>query len=230
MSTLTRAFMSFSFAVCILSCKECKEYNYLGNCFRTHVYAYLLQVIPYLLRVIQAFNVVYFKKQYWPHMANGFRFLTSSITITMSFLYSNRYIDSMYYYISFAIATYCYNIFWDFYVSWKVLRPKAKYFLIRDRITYPQWFYYYAILSNLFLRASWTLRYIFVNTSPVTIYTCMMLLETWRRIQFILIRTENEALNNPEKYRKFMPVPEISEDTTANENIQDQERNNHKST
>ena len=217
MSSLTRAFLSFTIIMCTLSCQECTEANDRMDCSRTHLFGYLVQVVPYVLRTIQSFNVVYYKKQYWPHMANGFRFLFSSTTVTMSYLYAAKYTTSIYYYISFAIATYLYNIFWDYNVSWNVLQRNAKFFMIRNKISYPQWFYYYAIISNLFLRAGWTLKFIFTNSSADTVFTSMTLIEVYRRIQFILLRVENEFYNNPEKYRKFIPVPEISEDTTSNE-------------
>lgn len=37
--------------------------------------------------------------------------------------------------------------------------------------------------------------------------------EVLRRGLFILIRIENESINNPEKFRKYVPIPEVTEET-----------------
>lgn len=119
-----------------------------------------------------------------------------------------EYFTVIYPYIIAAFASFSYNIYWDYFVSWKVLQPKAKYFLLRDKIIYPQWFYYYAIIINFFLRALWIIRLLPFTWSRDSLFFILSLCSLYRRVQFILIRVENEFLNNPEKFRKYTPVPE----------------------
>jgi L-cystine uptake protein TcyP (sodium:dicarboxylate symporter family) len=88
MSTFTRAYASLAVSVCLLSCGECKELNKRLYCNTSLPASYVLQIIPNLLRAIHSINVVYYKKSVWPHLGNAFRFLVSSITITLNFLYS----------------------------------------------------------------------------------------------------------------------------------------------
>ncbi len=38
----------------------------------------------------------------------------------------------------------------------------------------------------------------------------MGFVEVFRRIMFVLLRVENESLNNPEIFRKYEPVPELN--------------------
>jgi len=89
-----------------------------------------------------------------------------------------------------------------------VFQRNAKYFLIRDKIIYPQWFYYYAIITNFFVRILWIIRLLPFTWSRDSLFFILSLCSIYRRIQFLLIRVENEYINNPEKYRKFTPVPE----------------------
>lgn len=58
--------------------------------------------------------------------------------------------------ISIISTLYCYA--WDLYMDWGLLRSteQGKRFL-RQKIMLPQWFYYYAIVSNLVMRFAWVL-------------------------------------------------------------------------
>jgi predicted AAA+ superfamily ATPase len=46
-------------------------------------------------------------------------------------------------------------------------------------------------------------------------------IEAFRRAQWALLRVENENVNNFEKYRTFLEVPEVQEDEEGNEEIQE---------
>lgn len=67
------------------------------------------------------------------------------------------------YILVYVISTaYCYC--WDLYMDWGLLRsyePGKKY--LRPKLMYPVWFYYYAMISNFFLRFAWLLSLINAN-------------------------------------------------------------------
>jgi hypothetical protein len=44
-------------------------------------------------------------------------------------------------------------------------------------------------------------------------------LDGYRRAQWALIRVENENVNNFEKYRTFLEVPEVNESEEGNEEV-----------
>jgi hypothetical protein len=41
------------------------------------------------------------------------------------------------------------------------------------------------------------------------VFFIFCVLDVYRWVQFVLITVENEYINNPEKYRKYIPVPEL---------------------
>jgi hypothetical protein len=58
--------------------------------------------------------------------------------------------------VSFISTVYC--LYWDYKMDWGLFREtpgKGKKYL-RDRLMFPSWFYYYAMISNLTLRFFWT--------------------------------------------------------------------------
>jgi len=90
---------------------------------------------------------------------------------------------------------------------------KMKYGL-RQIIAFSSWFYYWAIVSDLVLRLTWCIS---VPLNPVDYpwvrsvkyATFIALLELFRRWQWSLLRIENEQVNNLEKYRIILEVPEV---------------------
>ena len=58
--------------------------------------------------------------------------------------------------IAIYIISTVYSYSWDIYMDWGLLRTKsAKRRFLRDKLFYPTWFYYFAAVSNLFLRCAW---------------------------------------------------------------------------
>jgi len=191
-------------------------------CDKTFIVTYIIQVIPFILRALHAFNFVIYNKTLCPHLANTFRFILSAVTITLGFLYSRGILINAYIFLDYInlfiliacqLVSYLYNLYWDYFISWQVFQKNAKYFLIRDVITYPRWFYYFVIFLNFFLRASWSLTFLPIKGYKDLIFFIMCLIEVFRKILWLLLRIENESHNNPEKFRKFIPVPEVTDDT-----------------
>ena len=72
---------------------------------------------------------------------------------------------------------------------------------------YPKWFYYFAIVWNLFDRFLWmvvwvadTKEFPFLG-SPFSYVTLQLFSGFQRRWNWFMIRMENEQLSNPEGYR-----------------------------
>lgn len=131
---------------------------------------------------------------------------------------SNWYIA----YISVQSAATLYSYIWDVYMDWGLVRCKeeGKYGL-RPVINYRPLFYYYAIVSDFFLRCTWVITaFIDLDGYPfltgITYGTLIGVLELFRRWQWSLIRIENEQVNNLEKYRHILDIPEVHEVKTDN--------------
>ena len=62
-----------------------------------------------------------------------------------------------------------YCLYWDYKMDWGLFREtpgKGKRFL-RDKLLYPTWFYYYAMISNFFLRFFWVFGLIVFDGSYI---------------------------------------------------------------
>ncbi len=115
-------------------------------------------------------------------------------------------------YIVINSLTSLYLIYWDLRVDWNLINFKKKHFLLRSKILFPKWLYYFAIFSNLILRLTWIIS-LFEITSidEEMLFFILCFLEVYRRLQWVLIRVENEQLNNPEFYRDYLFVPDLPE-------------------
>lgn len=83
------------------------------------------------------------------------------------------------------------------------LGTKEGYPLLRDKLFYPVWVYYWAMFSNLILRFDWLLVYVLADPNPDFHVLGFILgfFEILRRAQWACFRVENENINNFEKYR-----------------------------
>jgi glucan phosphoethanolaminetransferase (alkaline phosphatase superfamily) len=93
---------------------------------------------------------------------------------------------TLYIFISVSLISTLYAYSWDIYMDWGLLRcswRERNKRLLRNKTLFPQWFYYYAALSNLLLRFTWTLSLMnglwFKNTQ--VLLTFMTLGEGLRR-------------------------------------------------
>jgi hypothetical protein len=107
---------------------------------------------------------------------------------------------------------------WDIYVDFGLCRTLApgKAFL-RSKLLYPKWFYYFAMISNLFMRLTWVIPY-FNKSLPMWLLDhqadqyFLLSVEVLRRAQWALLRLENENCNNFEQYRNVLQIPEFDDD------------------
>ena len=97
---------------------------------------------------------------------------------------------------------------------WRCSKPER--YGLREVITYPKWYYYYAIVNDLILRLLWLFG-VFLSPIDFPILvsigwgTLMGVLELYRRWCWSLLRIENEQVSNLEKYRNVLDIPEVTE-------------------
>ena len=114
-------------------------------------------------------------------------------------------------YIIIAFIVNLYQLFWDVYVDWGLGRINSKNFFLRDTIVYPKEFYYICIILDALIRYSWICSFIHLNKKKYDewVNLFMAIIEIYRRIQWCIIRIENENTTNPEKYRTILDIPEL---------------------
>jgi hypothetical protein len=124
------------------------------------------------------------------------------------YMYALGHLD-LYIQILASIVISSYFLFWDIYMDTSLGRIKSKYFFLRDKIIFPKKFYYYAIIINTALRFIWLLSYVEIRVDEEVKVLTFSVLEIIRRTFWIMIRIENEYINNPEKYRNVLDIPEL---------------------
>lgn len=98
--------------------------------------------------------------------------------------------------VTIAFVNMFYSYYWDLYMDWGLIRSK-KFYGLRDIIHYPQWFYYYAMVTNLLLRGLW-MPVVFISPDGIPFLyswswgTLVAVLELYRRWQWAFLRIENE--------------------------------------
>jgi EXS family len=161
--------------------------------------------------------------------------MSSGVLAMMYKLEGGQYSDSTRdqysaWYIAFLTVQSCstvYSYVWDIYMDWGLVRCKEKgKYALRPTINYAPWFYYYCMVSDLLLRCTWTITaFIDLNGYPwltgIGYGTLIGVLELFRRWQWSLVRIENEQVNNLEKYRHILDIPEIRE-VERNEGVEEQ--------
>ncbi|KAG8807092.1 hypothetical protein FRC17_004660, partial [Serendipita sp. 399] len=60
-------------------------------------------------------------------------------------------------YVFFACVMSIYTTSWDLLMDWSLLKPGARYPLLRKELMYSNqiWFYYFAIITNTIIRFGW---------------------------------------------------------------------------
>ncbi|SPP86771.1 xenotropic and polytropic retrovirus receptor 1 isoform X2 [Drosophila guanche] len=100
-------------------------------------------------------------------------------------------------------TVYCY--LWDVIKDFGLFRiRKGEHIFLREKLVYPQSFYYFVIVENLLLRWFWVLEFTFQHYKLMTPYnarTLASLLEITRRFIWNYVRLENEHLYNCGKFR-----------------------------
>jgi hypothetical protein len=121
-------------------------------------------------------------------------------------------------FIGINIFSTCYSYYWDLYMDWGFFRGgKKDPIFLRHKLLYPVPFYYFAAVTNLAMRQMWILPlYRNVNKGNPFFYNqwdvCVLtVIEAIRRTQWALIRIENENVNNFERYRNVLQIPEFKD-------------------
>ena len=212
--SLSEPFKNLILGYCLMVCNECYLNNSRGPCTRETIPCWIIWVYPQFIRLTQNINRLYFTRLYWPYLGNVIKYSIRFTNNSLGFFYERDKGTVLFYFRVFvgAIST-SYNIFWDIYVDWGLLRKNNKNFLLREKITFPLVLYYIAVFYDIIIRAAWTWYFIPIRSELLEWkYLLKDTLEVMRRGLWALIRIENENLTNPEYYRSFLIIPELPEE------------------
>jgi hypothetical protein len=208
LTSLTRPFATLTLSFCLFMCEHCRTLNERRKCNRNGELAYVLMLTPFVIRFFQCLNRYYYTKMAWPHIANAVKYIGGMANVTISWLYTIQAVSTTTF-VTVALIATSYMLFWDIYMDWNLARFPSKNFFLRDKLTYPKWMYYGAIVINAMLRFTWTTNLFYLPMDEEAKNFLLSILEVYRRTQWSLFRVENENTNNPEKYRTVLDIPEL---------------------
>ena len=211
LTSLNKPFTSLLLGYCLMSCIDCQALNKRSSeCNRDTIPCLIVLFYPFFIRFTQCINRLYFTRQKWPHLGNTFKYLGGLSNAFASWFYSRyKTNELLIVHIIVGIISQGYMLFWDIYVDWGLGRF-GKNFFLREKIVYPKYWYYGAMIIDAILRFSWTWNFIKIDKSWDEWKNLIMaLLEGYRRIQWCIFRFENEHMTNPENYRTILAIPEL---------------------
>ncbi len=212
LTSLTIPFSSLVMAICMFSNQECRRSNIrVDKCNRDNIACFIVMIYPFVIRLMQTINRLIYSGNYFIHIINIFKYLTSICFYTFFWLNVHYYKDGStikVLKITFGIIQSLYQYFWDIYIDWGLGQFSSYNCTLRDKIVCPKKFYYFSIIFNLIFRFNWIL--LLISCSPK--YQDYITLgfsssEVIRRVIWCIIRIENEAINNPEDYREILVIP-----------------------
>ena len=208
LTSLTRPFNNFTLSICLISCGNCLEDNARGDCKRSDIWGLIICLLPFVIRFFQCLNRYYFTRMAWPNLANALKYSCGIVFTFISWKYSS---SNKLLVIIVGLLNSSYLLFWDTVMDWNLGYLKAKYFFLREKLQYPIYFYYCALIINFILRFTWLINFfIFTDKEFDEIKVFVFsILEIFRRTQWAFFRVENENQNNFEKYRTFLEIPEL---------------------
>ena len=209
--SLSEPFKNLLLGYCLMVCHECYVNNSRGPCNKETIPCWLISAYPQFIKFTQMANRLYYTKICWPYIGNMIKYFIRFINTTLGFFYERDKGKVRFWFriIVGAIST-TYNIIWDLYIDWGCLRKNNNHFLLREKITFPRFLYYFTICYEIIIRGAWTWYFIPLSSSLSEWKGLFKdTLEIIRRGLWALLRIENENLSNPEYYRSFLIIPDL---------------------
>jgi len=169
----------------------------------------LLSALPLWIRFQQCINRYFFTHKRFPYLVNALKYaLAHTIVIAGTFhpTFSKNAVASEWpvariVWLLSTISSTIYTFVWDITMDWGLMDANFGY--LREKRLFPyKHFYYWAIVSNLVLRFSWTLTLtpfaIFnqPNLYQYVIVPLVVFFELFRRFQWTILRVEYEHIKH----------------------------------
>ncbi|WFD07701.1 Xenotropic and polytropic retrovirus receptor 1 [Malassezia vespertilionis] len=192
----------------LMGCEYNRHFSVPDTCSTTKSYwVPVLGSIPPFLRLLQCFRR-YRDSDYAVriHLLNAGKYASSILNAFFFFKYRHNGmtgVENKALWITFATINALSTSSWDLTMDWNLLRPNAKYPLLRSDLAYADiWpVYYFAMITNVMIRFVWVI-FLFGGPASIPLRSFIAaLLEMLRRWQWNFIRLENEHLGNADSFK-----------------------------
>jgi hypothetical protein len=199
---MQQAWKDFLYMWCFYTTREFLLPRNGGTCTNYFNVAVLfLGTLPFQWRLVQCI-VKHINMPNAYNLLNIIKWTLSLNTLALAFL-DNQFPDSGFHtsFVVSVIVTSLLSIFMDVTFDWGLFRPSSKRFPLREKMLFPPWTYYAAVVINAPLRVTWTISFtptVFGFTNREYLLFGWALMEVFRRSLWALFRLEHEHMVNTE--------------------------------
>eukprot|EP00250_Pteridium_aquilinum_P016536 c23147_g2_i1 orf=256-2580(+) len=180
------------------------------------IIAYLVSMVPYWWRFAQCIRR-WIDERHGEHITNGAKYFSALVAAGIALTYnSTRTTAWLAVFIVVSTLVAGFQLWWDLYKDWGLLRKDSKNYLLRDQLLLGNKNIYFASMGlNFILRFAWLQSVTQIEFFGIDRYFTdwfFASLEVVRRVHWNFYRLENEHLNNVGKFRatKAIPLPFVS--------------------
>ncbi|VDB96026.1 unnamed protein product [Peniophora sp. CBMAI 1063] len=189
------------------------ENDPMAACSRPRAWGvpFLIGTLPLVARFVQSVRRWVDSRQL-THLMNAGKYASGVLYYLMYYWWRYEGAGRGLSFVFFCLAGAMYVVYattWDFLMDWSVLKPHARYPLLRNEVLYLRVIpaYYFALVSNIVIRLGW-LFYIPVSGPSFALRTWIVAMaEVFRRWQWNFYRLENEHIGNCDQYRFQREIP-----------------------
>ncbi|XP_065075374.1 solute carrier family 53 member 1 [Ochlerotatus camptorhynchus] len=221
LNSLVTALMDFQFLTCFYvtngdwldagNTSQCMEQNYIMRP--------IVNCLPAWFRFAQCLRRYRDSKEAFPHLVNAGKYSTTFLVVifaTLRSFHASKYEDAydnpyLWLWLLSQVISSVYAYMWDIKMDWGLFDKNAgENTFLREEIVYSTpFFYYFAIIEDLFLRFVWAISYALIENKVVSgdlMTSVLAPLEVFRRFVWNFFRLENEHLNNCGKFRAVRDI------------------------
>ncbi|MCO5612899.1 hypothetical protein L7F22_067171 [Adiantum nelumboides] len=221
LSSQVYMFRNVEYVLCYSIFGHFKEEN-IDRCTSDNLHflivAYVVSMTPYWWRCAQCIRR-WIDERDPEHLKNGAKYFSAVVAAGIGLTYNHQKTTTwlaIFIVVSSLVAGY--QLYWDLYKDWGLLRSESKNYLLRDQLMLKQKNLYYAsMFLNAILRLAWLqsiteIEFFGVNRQFTDWFFAS--LEVIRRVHWNFYRLENEHLNNVGNFRatKAIPLPFVDAD------------------
>ena len=190
----------------------------------------VVAALPAYFRIQQCIRKSIDTGDWFPHLANTGKYLTSLSVVVLTTIKTNSGADSptITVWVALIVASSLYGFVWDIKMDWRLMQENAGHnkFLRHTLLYEKRVVYYLAVLVDLVLRFSWLIslglhQVLNSEYTPEMCITIFSALEIFRRFVWNFFRLENEQLENFKKLNTDLLAVDIDNNEQTDDSDQE---------
>lgn len=156
--SLVSPLKDLTYTICYYTRLDLKHGTTSSECSSSIEVVFVTGCIALVMRMLQCMRLGYDNRSYFcsPAFYNTLKYLSSLVTLLLSYLYTAKQRDIFAAWVVFATVSTLFSFYWDIKYDWGLLGDSRKNPFLRDNLCYgSSGVYYFIVAANLLLRLSW---------------------------------------------------------------------------